>query len=212
MFLGGAIPHIVQSQDTFNTGISMVTTTAGYFYSISRATDWDSDESVSMTPASYFLINFRDRGSQATDKAGTHILGYPLYAHKGINLDGQNIENVGNNYSVNQCTMNYKNHAGKTMFSTTGTSTTGIVNNNTDWDWKGFNLVNPKIITYSSLSEEIELTSDYIENKEATKKEQEQQNNEILTSMLANAEMFEMMLGMISVSLSNKEKNVKKVG
>ena len=211
MFLGGEVPHIVQGQTSFNTGISMVSSSAGYFYSISKAYDWSSDESISMTPTSYFIINFRDRGTQSTDKAGTHILGYPLYAHKGINLDGQNIENVGNNYAVNQHSTNYKNHAGKTMFSTTGTSTTGIINNNTDWDWKGFNLVNPKIITYNSLSEEVELTSDYMETKENTKKEQEQQNEEILTNMMASAEIFEMMLSMMTATLS-ENKNVKNIG
>ena len=46
---------------------------------------------------------------------------------------------------------------------------------------------------------------------ERLKLEQEQQNNEILVNMLANTEMFEMILGMIPMTLS-EDKNTKNNG
>ena len=47
---------------------------------------------------------------------------------------------------------------------------------------------------------------------EKLKQEQEQQNEEILVNMLANTEMFEMILGMIPMTLSIDEKNTKNNG
>lgn len=63
---------------------------------------------------------------------------------------------------------------------------------------------------------EIELMQDKISILEAEneklKVEQEQQNEEILVNMLANTEMFEMILGMIPTTLSIEEKNTKNSG
>ena len=47
---------------------------------------------------------------------------------------------------------------------------------------------------------------------EKLKVEQEQQNEEILVNMLANTEMFEMILGMIPMTLSIEDKNTKNNG
>ena len=47
---------------------------------------------------------------------------------------------------------------------------------------------------------------------EKLKIEQEQQNEEILVNMLANTEMFEMILGMMPMTLSIEEKNTKNNG
>ena len=49
------------------------------------------------------------------------------------------------------------------------------------------------------------------ENKKL-KQEQEQQNEEILVNMLANTEMFEIILGMMPMTLSIDEKNTKNSG
>lgn len=49
------------------------------------------------------------------------------------------------------------------------------------------------------------------ENKKL-KIEQEQQNEEILVNMLANTEMFEMLLGMTPMTLSIEDKNTKNNG
>ena len=49
------------------------------------------------------------------------------------------------------------------------------------------------------------------ENKNL-KTEQEQQNEEILVNMLANTEMFEMILGMMPMTLSIEDKNTKNNG
>ena len=49
------------------------------------------------------------------------------------------------------------------------------------------------------------------ENKQL-KLEQEQQNEEILVNMLANTEMFEMILGMMPMTLSIEDKNTKNNG
>ena len=50
------------------------------------------------------------------------------------------------------------------------------------------------------------------EENEKLKQEQEQQNEEILVNMLANTEMFEIILGMIPMTLSIDEKNTKNSG
>ena len=50
------------------------------------------------------------------------------------------------------------------------------------------------------------------EENENLKQEQEQQNEEILVNMLANTEMFEMLLGMIPMTLSIEDKNTKNNG
>lgn len=47
---------------------------------------------------------------------------------------------------------------------------------------------------------------------EKLKIEQEQQNEEILVNMLANTEMFEMILGMMPMTLSIEDKNTKNNG
>lgn len=47
---------------------------------------------------------------------------------------------------------------------------------------------------------------------EKLKVEQEQQNEEILVNMLANTEMFEMILGMMPMTLSIEDKNTKNSG
>ena len=47
---------------------------------------------------------------------------------------------------------------------------------------------------------------------EKLKIEQEQQNEEILVNMLANTEMFEMILGMMPMTLSEEDKNTKNNG
>ena len=63
---------------------------------------------------------------------------------------------------------------------------------------------------------DIEVVQDKIsilegENKQL-KLEQEQQNEEILVNMLANTEMFEMLLGMIPMTLSTEDKKTKNSG
>ena len=49
------------------------------------------------------------------------------------------------------------------------------------------------------------------ENKDF-KEEQEKQNEDIVTTLLANAEVFEIVVGMMPVEISTKEKNTKNVG
>ena len=74
-----------------------------------------------------------------------------------------------------------------------------------------YNLNNPPI-PQLTLEEKVQLQEDKIsiltEENENLKVEQEQQNEEILVNMLANTEMFEMLLGMIPMTLSkDKTKN-----
>ena len=63
---------------------------------------------------------------------------------------------------------------------------------------------------------EIEIIQEKIsiltEENEKLKQEQEQQNEEILVNMLANTEMFEIILGMMPMTLSIDEKNTKNSG
>ena len=60
-----------------------------------------------------------------------------------------------------------------------------------------------------TLEEQVELLQE--ENKNL-KIEQEQQNEEILVNMLANTEMFEMLLSMMPMTLSIEDKNTKNSG
>lgn len=74
-----------------------------------------------------------------------------------------------------------------------------------------YNLNNPPI-PQPTLEEKVQLQEDKISILEAEneklKVEQEQQNEEILVNMLANTEMFEMLLGMMPMMLSeDKTKN-----
>ena len=74
-----------------------------------------------------------------------------------------------------------------------------------------YNLNNPPI-PQPTLEEKVQLQEDKISilegENEKLKLEQEQQNEEILVNMLANTEMFEMLLGMIPMTLSkDKTKN-----
>lgn len=68
-----------------------------------------------------------------------------------------------------------------------------------------YNLNNPPI-QEPTLEEKVQLQEDKISILEAEneklKVEQEQQNEEILVNMLANTEMFEMLLGMMPMTLS----------
>lgn len=82
-------------------------------------------------------------------------------------------------------------------------------------------LLENKYVILSEDYERIELSwEEEMENKisileaenEKLKVEQEQQNEEILVNMLANTEMFEIILGMIPMTLSIDEKNTKNNG
>ena len=70
-------------------------------------------------------------------------------------------------------------------------------------DYSMLELLDSQLVNKMSILEE--------ENKNL-KTEQEQQNEEILVNMLANTEMFEIILGMIPMTLSIDEKNTKNSG
>lgn len=78
-----------------------------------------------------------------------------------------------------------------------------------------YNLNNPPM-QKPTLEEKVQLQEDKISILEAEneklKVEQEQQNEEILVNMLANTEMFEMILGMMPMTLSIEDKNTKNNG
>lgn len=63
-----------------------------------------------------------------------------------------------------------------------------------------------------SLEQQAEKISILEAENEKLKVEQEQQNEEILVNMLANTEMFEMILGMMPMALSIEDKNTKNNG
>ena len=67
----------------------------------------------------------------------------------------------------------------------------------------------PKLTEIELMQEKISILE--AEN-EKLKVEQEQQNEEILVNMLANTEMFEIILGMMPMTLSIDEKNTKNSG
>lgn len=67
--------------------------------------------------------------------------------------------------------------------------------------------------TMPTWEEEVENKISILEaENEKLKVEQEQQNEEILVNMLANTEMFEMLLGMMPMTLSIEDKNTKNNG
>lgn len=63
-----------------------------------------------------------------------------------------------------------------------------------------------------TLEEQQEKISVLQEENKAFEEEQEKQNEEILTTMLANAEVFEMVLGMIPAEIFAKERTIKNGG
>ena len=74
-------------------------------------------------------------------------------------------------------------------------------------------LPSEKVIPQKSKVSELEDKINILtEENEILKQEQEQQNEEILVNMLANTEMFEMILGMMPMTLSIEDKNTKTNG
>lgn len=77
-------------------------------------------------------------------------------------------------------------------------------------------LVDGNFLIYTDEPSDLKIMQEKISILEAEneklKVEQGQQNEEILINMLANTEMFEMLLGMIPMSLSIDEKNTKNSG
>ena len=102
------------------------------------------------------------------------------------------------------------------FYFTTEEEKNHIVNNNSDKEIIALHYdINFGYIDFSSETE-MQVLQNKISILEAEneklKVEQEQQNEEILVNMLANTEMFEMILGMMPMTLSIEDKNTKNNG
>lgn len=136
--MGAMIPRSTVGGQYYDNGISTVASENCYYYSIARASDWSNDEQVTFSPTEYFVINFRDRGSQ---KMGLNLY-TPFYAHDGINMSKKSITNADTITSNNISTLSFRHPNGNEMFSNDGYT----VSNRRGWYWNGNNLLDPVII------------------------------------------------------------------
>ncbi len=136
--MGSMIPRSTVGGQYYDNGISTVVSNNGYYYSISRASDWMHDEQVTFSPVEYLILNFRDRGTQ---KMGLNLYA-PFYAHDGIDMSGESITNADTITSNNISTLSFRHPNGNEMFSTDGYT----VSNKRGWYWNGNNLLDPVII------------------------------------------------------------------
>ena len=136
--MGSMIPRSTVGGQYYDNGISTVVSNNGYYYSISRASDWMHDEQVTFSPIEYLILNFRDRGNQ---KMGLNLYA-PFYAHDGIDMSGESITNADTITSNNISTLSFRHPNGNEMFSTDGYT----VSNKRGWYWNGNNLLDPVII------------------------------------------------------------------
>ena len=136
--MGAMIPRSTVGGQYYDNGISTVASKNCYYYSIADASDWSNDEQVTFSPTEYFVINFRDRGSQ---KMGLNLY-TPFYAHDGINMSKKSITNADTITSNNISTLSFRHPNGNEIFSNDGYT----VLNKRGWYWNGNNLLDPIII------------------------------------------------------------------
>ena len=84
VFMGaGLIPR--WNQGLYNAGFGVLAGANSYYYSIARANSWEADTQANPGAIDeYFIINYRDRGSDLSQKQGCHTY-YKLYTSGGIN-------------------------------------------------------------------------------------------------------------------------------
>lgn len=137
IFMGaGLIPR--WNEGIYNAGFGILASANSYYYSISKANSWKADTQAN--PGSideYFIINYRDRGSDLSQKQGCHTY-YKLYTSGGINGMGYDIENFTNIKCLDLYAGTIKDTSGSTILTTNGSSITS----NKSWNFNYYTLSN----------------------------------------------------------------------
>ena len=137
VFMGaGLIPR--WNQGLYNAGFGVLAGANSYYYSIARANSWEADTQANPGAIDeYFIINYRDRGSDLSQKQGCHTY-YKLYTSGGINGMGYDIENFTNIKCLDLYAGTIKDTNGSTVLTTNGSS----VASNKNWNFNYYTLSN----------------------------------------------------------------------
>lgn len=137
VFMGaGLIPR--WNQGLYNAGFGVLAGANSYYYSIARANSWETDTQANPGAIDeYFIINYRDRGSDLSQKQGCHTY-YKLYTSGGINGMGYDIENFTNIKCLDLYAGTIKDTNGSTILTTNGSS----IASNKNWNFNYFTLSN----------------------------------------------------------------------
>ena len=137
VFMGaGLIPR--WNQGLYNAGFGVLAGANSYYYSIARANSWEADTQANPGAIDeYFIINYRDRGSDLSQKQGCHTY-YKLYTSGGINGMGYDIENFTNIKCLDLYTGTIKDTNGSTILTTNGSS----IASNKNWNFNHYTLSN----------------------------------------------------------------------
>lgn len=137
VFMGaGLIPR--WNQGLYNTGFGVLAGVNSYYYSIARANSWEADTQANPGAIDeYFIINYRDRGSDLSQKQGCHTY-YKLYTSGGINGMGYDIENFANIKCLDLYAGTIKDANGSTILTTNGSS----IASNKSWNFNYYTLSN----------------------------------------------------------------------
>ena len=137
VFMGaGLIPR--WNQGLYNAGFGVLAGANSYYYSIARANSWEADTQANPGAIDeYFIINYRDRGSDLSQKQGCHTY-YKLYTSGGINGMGYDIENFTNIKCLDLYAGTIKDTNGSTILTTNGSS----IASNKSWNFNYYTLSN----------------------------------------------------------------------
>ena len=137
VFMGaGVIPR--WNSGSYNAGFGVLAASNSYYYSIARANSWETDTQANPgTIDEYFIINYRDRGSDLSQKQGCHTY-YKLYTSGGINGMGYDIENFTNIKCLDLYVGTIKDTNGSTILTTNGSS----IASNKSWNFNYYTLSN----------------------------------------------------------------------
>ena len=137
VFMGaGLIPR--WNQGLYNTGFGVLAGANSYYYSIARANSWEADTQANPGAIDeYFIINYRDRGSDLSQKQGCHTY-YKLYTSGGINGMGYDIENFANIKCLDLYAGTIKDTSGSTILTTNESS----IASNKNWNFNYYTLSN----------------------------------------------------------------------
>lgn len=137
VFMGaGLIPR--WNQGLYNAGFGVLAGANSYYYSIARGNSWEADTQANPGAIDeYFIINYRDRGSDLSQKQGCHTY-YKLYTSGGINGMGYDIENFTNIKCLDLYAGTIKDTNGSTILTTNGSS----IASNKNWNFNYYTLSN----------------------------------------------------------------------
>ena len=137
VFMGaGVIPR--WNSGSYNAGFGVLAGANSYYYSIARANSWGTDTQANPGAIDeYFIINYRDRGSDLSQKQGCHTY-YKLYTSGGINGMGYDIENFANIKCLDLYAGTIKDTNGSTILTTNGSS----IASNKNWNFNYYTLSN----------------------------------------------------------------------